>query len=105
LAKLKRKGALSINALAKDMVMDRTTLGRNVQPLERDGLIAVEVSASDRRTKMLRLTGAGEKRLMTALKLWARAQTRFESRFGSKRSAEMRALMRAVAGHSFATPD
>jgi DNA-binding MarR family transcriptional regulator len=105
LAKLKRKGALSINALAKDMVMDRTTLGRNVQPLERDGLIAVEVSASDRRTKMLRLTGTGEKRLQMALKLWGRAQTGFESRFGIKRSAEMRALMRALAAHSFATPD
>jgi len=24
------------------MVMDRTTLGRNILPLERDGLIAVE---------------------------------------------------------------
>ena len=42
LAKLKRKGPLTINALAEDMVMDRTTLGRNILPLERDGLISVE---------------------------------------------------------------
>jgi DNA-binding MarR family transcriptional regulator len=105
LAKLKRRGALSINALAGDMVMDRTTLGRNVLPLQRDGLVAVEASASDRRAKLLRLTGAGEKRLQAASKLWARAQTRFESRFGGARSAEMRALMRAVATGSFGGPD
>src|SRR5260370_428682 len=39
LAKLKRKGPLTINALAEDMVMDRTTLGRTILPLERDGLM------------------------------------------------------------------
>src|SRR5215470_18702715 len=42
LAKLKRRGPLTINALADVMAMDRTTLGRNIQPLERDGLIAIE---------------------------------------------------------------
>src|SRR6266853_633769 len=42
LAKLRRLGPMTINALAAEMVMDRTTLGRNILPLERDGLIAVE---------------------------------------------------------------
>src|ERR1700741_5056300 len=58
LAKLKRRGPLTINALAEEMVMDRTTLGRNILPLERDGLIQVEPLASDRRAKQLRLTNA-----------------------------------------------
>src|SRR6476646_10896647 len=62
LAKLKRRGPLTINTLAKDMVMDRTTLGRNILPLERDGLIQIEPIASDRRAKELHLTKAGEKR-------------------------------------------
>ena len=51
LAKLKRLGPMTINALAKEMVMDRTTLGRNVLPLERDGLIKIEASAIDGRAK------------------------------------------------------
>src|SRR5262245_26473551 len=42
LAKLKRLGPMTINALAKEMIMDRTTLGRNVLPLERDWLIKIE---------------------------------------------------------------
>jgi DNA-binding MarR family transcriptional regulator len=37
-----------MNALAKEMFMDRTTLGRNIQPLERDGLIRVVPIESDK---------------------------------------------------------
>src|SRR6266436_9318436 len=56
LAKLNRLGPLTINALAEAMVMDRTTLGRDIQPLQRDGLITIKSAASDRRAKELRLT-------------------------------------------------
>src|SRR5437867_9253410 len=42
LAKLKRLGPMTINALARELVMDRTTLGRTMLPLERDGLIRSE---------------------------------------------------------------
>jgi len=45
-AQIKRKGPLTINTLAEDMAMDRTTLGRNILPLERDGLIRIEPAAS-----------------------------------------------------------
>jgi DNA-binding MarR family transcriptional regulator len=96
LAKLKRLEPLTINALAKDMVMDRTTLGRNVLPLERDGLIRIEPIASDRRAKELHLTNAGEKRLQAALKAWSQAQAQFETTFGAKRAAELRALLCSV---------
>jgi len=96
LSKLKRKGPMTINALAADLVMDRTTLGRNMLPLERDGLIAIEPLASDRRSKALHLTKAGDKRLEAARPEWIKAQARFESTFGSKRTSELRELLRAV---------
>jgi DNA-binding MarR family transcriptional regulator len=102
LAKLKRRGPLTINALAADMVMDRTTLGRNILPLQRDGLVEIEPDAADRRAKALRLTKAGEKRLQAARERWAVAQERFESVFGSRRAAELRALLRAVVAGEFA---
>jgi DNA-binding MarR family transcriptional regulator len=38
LAKLHGLGPMTINALARELVMDRTTLGRTMLPLERDGL-------------------------------------------------------------------
>jgi DNA-binding MarR family transcriptional regulator len=101
LAKLKRLGPQTINALAKDMVMDRTTLSRNVLPLERDGLIKIEASAADGRAKELHLTKAGEKRLQAGSEAWAQAQTRFERRFGAQRAADFRAMMRAVIASDF----
>jgi DNA-binding MarR family transcriptional regulator len=103
LAKLnKRLGPMTINALAKEMAMDRTTLGRNVQPLERDGLIKIEASATDGRAKELHLTKAGEKRLEAGHEAWVQAQARFEDRFGVKRASDFRAILRAVVASDFA---
>jgi DNA-binding MarR family transcriptional regulator len=103
LAKLKRLGPMTINALAKEMVMDRTTLGRNVLPLERDGLIRIEASARDGRAKELHLTKAGEKRLLAGREAWERAQAQFDSRFGAKRAAEFRAMLHAVVASDLTT--
>jgi DNA-binding MarR family transcriptional regulator len=96
LAKLMGFGALSINALAKELVMDRTTLGRNMLPLEREGLIEIVPSTTDRRTKELRLTKAGQERLRAAAPGWKEAQAKFEASFGRKRSAELRGLLDQV---------
>ena len=97
LAKLRRLGPMTINALAADMVMDRTTLGRNILPLERDGLIAVERGRRDRRSKTLRLTEAGAARFREAVKEWAQAQKQFDAVFGAECTIDLRALLHAVA--------
>jgi DNA-binding MarR family transcriptional regulator len=103
LAKLKRLGPMTINALAKEMVMDRTTLGRNVLPLERDGLIKIEASTTDGRAKVLHLTKTGEKRLQAGREAWEQAQRRFDTRFGAKRAADFRAILRAVVASDLGT--
>jgi DNA-binding MarR family transcriptional regulator len=97
LIRLKRAGPMTINALAKALVMDRTTLGRNILPLEREGLIDVVPGRADRRSKVLRLTKAGAARLRVARARWTQAQTRFEAAFGGRRAAGLRALLHAVA--------
>jgi DNA-binding MarR family transcriptional regulator len=102
LARLQRRGAMTVNALAAEMVMDRTTLGRNVQPLARDGLIAIGRGKEDRRSKAISLTPEGAARLRAASKAWAQAQARFESAFGSKRAKELRGLLSEVAAHELA---
>ena len=102
LAKLKRLGPLTINALARELVMDRTTLGRTMLPLERDGLISIEDGAVDRRSKELHLTKAGAERLRVARKLWSEAQTQFEDAFGADRASALRGELRAVASSELA---
>jgi DNA-binding MarR family transcriptional regulator len=97
LAKLKRLGPITINVLAADLVMDRTTLGRNILPLQREGLVAVMKGSVDRRSKELLVTEAGTERLRAAVKGWAAAQTQFEAVFDAERAAELRALVYAVS--------
>jgi len=101
LAKLRRLGPMTINEMAKNMVTDRTTLGRNIQPLQRDGWIRIEPADSDRRAKKLHLTKTGEQRLQAALKAWSQAQAKFEATFGRKRAAELRTMLRGVVASEF----
>jgi DNA-binding MarR family transcriptional regulator len=96
LARLKRLGPLTISELAEKMAMDRTTLGRNILPLERDGLVDIAAAASDRRAKEIRLSPAGHERLEAARSGWQKAQAQFETNFGPTRAAELRALLRTV---------
>ena len=96
LAKLEGLGPMTINALARELVMDRTTLGRTMLPLERDGLISISDGAHDRRSKDLALTKAGAGRLHRAAKLWLDAQKAFEAKLGRRRAADLRALLLEV---------
>jgi DNA-binding MarR family transcriptional regulator len=102
LARLARRGAMTINALAAELVMDRTTLGRNIRPLQRDGLIAVGPGKSDRRSKEVRLTRAGVERFQTAQRGWTKAQSEFERTFGVKRAKALRTLLEDVASRELA---
>jgi len=102
LRRLRRLGPLSINALASELVMDRTTLGRNILPLQREGLIAVVRGRTDRRSKELQLTDAGLARLRRAIEGWAEAQARFETAFGGERSSELRTILHAVSATDLA---
>jgi DNA-binding MarR family transcriptional regulator len=88
---------MTINALARDLVMDRTTLGRNILPLEREGLIAIVKGRTDRRSKELCLTETGLARLRAAVEGWTAAQARFETAFGDERARGLRDLLHAVA--------
>jgi DNA-binding MarR family transcriptional regulator len=96
LAKLERLGPVTINALAHELVMDRTTLGRTMLPLERDRLIAIRDGTLDRRSKELTLTKAGVERLQRAAKLWVEAQKEFEEKFDATRAADLRGLLSDV---------
>ena len=104
LAKLNRLGPLTIKGLAAQMGMDRTTLGRNILPLERDGLIAIGPGAADLRSKELRLTPSGADRFRAGLKLWTAAQKKFENSFGALRATELRAMLGALVTSDLSGP-
>jgi DNA-binding MarR family transcriptional regulator len=102
LTRLRRAGSMTINELAAELVMDRTTLGRNILPLQRDGLIEVAPGTTDRRRHELRLTPAGVERHRAAVEAWEEAQQRFGTVFGDERAAALRDLLREVTASDFA---
>jgi DNA-binding MarR family transcriptional regulator len=101
LSRLRRAGPMTINALAATLVMDRTTLGRNILPLQRDGLIEIIASPEDRRRRELRLTPAGIEKQRQGSKCWLVAQERFDEVFGAERAAGLRGLLHEVATSEF----
>jgi DNA-binding MarR family transcriptional regulator len=104
LAKLQGLGPMTINALARELVMDRTSLGRTMLPLERDGLIAIREGSVDRRSKELAVTKAGTERLQRAAKRWVEAQKEFEKRFNARRAADLRGLLGEVVSCELEKP-
>lgn len=66
--------AAGIGQLADILGLDRTTLNRNLKPLERNGLIR-SGSGKDPRTRTLELTNEGTKILQNALPYWMEAQS------------------------------
>jgi DNA-binding MarR family transcriptional regulator len=97
LAVLYERGRLSVNELAGLMVIDRTAMGKNLKPLERDALIAVNVSDEDRRSRTITLTKKGSKVLEEAYPLWKTAQSRFEKKHGKQFSEDLRGMLHVVA--------
>jgi DNA-binding MarR family transcriptional regulator len=97
LAHVRELGPIGINALAERLVMDRTTLGRNLLPLQRDGLIAIAPAREDRRSKALTLSAAGIAKLHAGIKAWAEAHGAFEARFGRTRLAALRRELREIS--------
>jgi DNA-binding MarR family transcriptional regulator len=97
LARLKTVGPISINGLAAELAMDRTTLGRNILPLEREGLIKIAPGRDDRRSREISLTTSGKERVRQGTKKWSLAQAQFADAFGKARNAQLRELLQAAS--------
>jgi DNA-binding MarR family transcriptional regulator len=72
--------------LAGRVVMDRTTLTRNLVPLLDAGLITT-TAGSDRRRREVELTDAGHQTLAHALQLWKKVQAQTVTSLGKDRLA------------------
>lgn len=88
LAAVAARGALSIKSLADSLQMERTTLTRNLRPLElrRYVLLAPE---GRYRSRVLTLTPAGRSALIEAAPLWQGAQRAMARRLGAARVPAM----------------
>ncbi len=75
---------VTISDLATFMVMDRTTLTRNLKPLEKEGYLSVS-PGDDRRTKLITVTRKGAALLRKMMPDWEKAQQELIKRLGEKK--------------------
>ncbi len=64
-----------LSKLARRLVIDRTTLTRNLRLLVRDGLVVLNENPGDKRERRVALTDRGDELLVRFLPDWRRAQT------------------------------
>jgi DNA-binding MarR family transcriptional regulator len=92
LAMLMLRGGTPIKVLAKSLVMDRTTLSRNVALLEANGWARSNVDDADARTHIVCVTAEGRAVVRAALPAWRAAQDSVARAFGPTGVAALRRL-------------
>ncbi len=97
LARASSMGPVESWRLSEALGLDKTTLPRNLRPLERRRLITIE-PGEDRRTRLVRVTPAGEKLLKEAAAYWRSVQASFKKRLpGDEFDRTLRQLLRVRA--------
>ncbi len=81
---LLQEGPMRISELSARQLIERTALSRNLDPLVERGFVDVS-SGRDARTRVAKVTRAGEKALLDATPLWKRAQAQVARMIGADR--------------------
>jgi DNA-binding MarR family transcriptional regulator len=98
LALVAQRGAPTINDIAHALGIDRTTIGKNLRPLERDGLVVLSRSTTDGRSRIATLTSSGGERLKQGSALWRAAQRRYEDANGGDAVRTVEDALRSMEG-------
>ncbi|MEJ0098737.1 MAG: MarR family winged helix-turn-helix transcriptional regulator [Pseudomonadota bacterium] len=92
LRRISRRDSISLTQLGELAELDRSTVGRNVRVLAREGLVELG-SGTDQREAVVALTRRGRNKLEQAAPLWKACQQGIETRVGRER---LRALHEAL---------
>lgn len=87
---------LGITELALQLNLDRTTLGRNLKLLEKQGLVVFVVNQRDQREHLVTLTRAGAKVSKEALVAWKAAQALIRRNLGKQKLAALEQLVAQI---------
>ena len=83
----------NLSELATATGLDRSTLGRNVRVLAREGLVALATGESDERSTTISLTTQGRQSIARAAKRWSAMQAQVEAALSP---SELKALNSAL---------
>ena len=83
---------VNVSELAAEIRLDRTTLVRNLKPLEQQGLIH-DIAPPGTRNRQLCLTAAGRGKIEQAHVYWQQAQEQIEAQLGQEDTKILQALL------------
>jgi DNA-binding MarR family transcriptional regulator len=95
LRRIARLQSASLTQLGEAAELERSTIGRNVRVLARDGLVALE-RGEDQREAVVTLTKQGQKMLDRAVPLWEACQRQIETRVGREEMRGLKAVLEKI---------
>jgi DNA-binding MarR family transcriptional regulator len=96
LMSLNQPSAPTVNGLAEQLGMDRTTTTKNLRPLERRGLVEIRHDEEDARVRRIVLTDAGRALLADAVRHWQIANKAVESKLKRGELACLRSALETI---------
>jgi DNA-binding MarR family transcriptional regulator len=96
LAVLAKVSGASVNELAERLDLERTAMGKTLGPLERDGLIRIEPSPVDGRSRVVKLTSKGNRIFQDAFPLWKQAQQQLAELNGARWIGALRSSLSKI---------
>ncbi|MFY1663396.1 MarR family winged helix-turn-helix transcriptional regulator [Pseudomonas sp. Pseu.R1] len=102
LSQIARSDEPRMRDLAQALVMDLSALGHTLKPLVRDGLVELQIDETDRRSRRVLLTAAGQQKYQEARKISERVSTIFDKTFGAEETAKLREALDFIASEGFA---
>lgn len=82
----------TVTTLAENLVLEQSSLSRNLAVLERLGYVKLAAGTADRRERIVTLTRAGRVALTKAYPLWKRAQASIAEALDGDLDGQLRAL-------------
>ena len=76
---------VSIGELGTILLMDQTTVTRNIEMLKKSGYVTIIKDPADARRKTIAITESGADKLTEAMPLWEQAQSQIEKGLGAER--------------------
>lgn len=98
LANIDRNPGISVSELGKLLVMDQTTVTKNLRVLEKSGYIHLEPEVTDHRIKRIQVADIGRSKMDEARPLWEKAQLEMEQILGGKSIERLLGSFKKLAG-------
>ncbi len=83
---VRRRAPVNLTVLAEATGLDRSTLGRNLRRMERDGLVRLS-PGDDQRDRVVTLSARGRRCVESASRTWERVQAGVEGALGDDAAA------------------